>query len=418
IKPRIIIHGGAGNISHETVPPSAMSEYRQSLLSVLSSCNLLLSHPSATALDIATYAVALLENNPLFNCGHGAVFTRSGTIELEASIMVSDGHHKRGVGCMLLERVKNPIKLAREMLVRGDDENGWGGGAGGHSQLSGRALEKLAERWGLEMVDPRYFWTRKRWDEHIRGLEREKKGKHGKDIYRHDIQPLDWGKEPGWDGEEYLPQGTVGAVVLDRFGTICVATSTGGLTNKLPGRIGDTPTLGAGFWAEQWEEKTPKMLYQPSPPVLNTSLDQLSRGDISSFLSACLPHGLSSTTQPLPSLEKQKPSKQHRALAMSGTGNGDSFLRVSACRTAAAMCRFSTPAPSLQTAVSEVAGPGGELQRSAGERWGNGTFDGEGGIIGIELIDGEGKVAFDFNCGGMFRAYYDDEGKPRFGCFH
>lgn len=109
-------------------------------------------------------------------------------------------------------------------------------------------------------------------------------------------------------------------------------------------------------------------------------------------------------------------------MAMSGTGNGDSFLRLSAVRTAAAMARFTSvnnsalshprkDLLSLQEAVSAVAGLNGMLQRSAGDRW-HKTGEGEGGIIGIDLVDGVGRVVFDFNCGGMFRAWYDDKGKP------
>ena len=95
---------------------------------------------------------------------------------------------------------------------------------------------------------------------------------------------------------------------------------------------------------------------------------------------------------------------------MSGTGNGDAFLRTAATRTAAAIARWSDR--SLDSSVQEVAGPGGELQRSAGDRWGK-TGEGEGGIIGIELVDDVGRVVWDFNCGGMFRAWTDDHGKER-----
>ena len=94
---------------------------------------------------------------------------------------------------------------------------------------------------------------------------------------------------------------------------------------------------------------------------------------------------------------------------MSGTGNGDYFLRTAASRTAAAIARWSNR--SLASSVQEIAGTGGELQRSAGDRWGTG--EGEGGIIGIEILNGVGRVAFDFNCGGMFRAWTDDEGKEK-----
>ncbi|OCK88900.1 N-terminal nucleophile aminohydrolase [Cenococcum geophilum 1.58] len=229
------------------------------------------------------------------------------------------------------------------MLLRG--ELGDGGGAQGHCQLSGE-----------------YFFTQRRWDEHQRGL------KVGQELVSsiaqfHDpfsawpnnssvTKPAYRGseKDPSWDGKEYLPQGTVGAVVLDSFGTVCVATSTGGLTNKLPGRIGDTPTLGAGFWAEEWFEEIspPQMLYQPiiQPPHPSSSIDKLSRGNLPGFIAGCFPSVsiASSSSHPQTSTKpysEQPVSTRRHAVAMSGTGNGDSFLRVSAVRTAAAISRFS-----------------------------------------------------------------------------
>ena len=104
----------------------------------------------------------------------------------------------------------------------------------------------------------------------------------------------------------------------------------------------------------------------------------------------------------------------YRAVAMSGTGNGDSFLRTAAARTAAAIARWSDR--SLASSVQQIAGAGGELQRSAGDRWGR-TGEGEGGIIGIELVNGVGRTVFDFNCGGMFRAWTDDNGNERMMVF-
>ncbi|KAI9696508.1 MAG: hypothetical protein M1820_008136 [Bogoriella megaspora] len=366
IQPRIIIHGGAGNITPDNLPPSRSAAYRRALLSILqTSYTHLTSGSGASALDVAVHAVSLLENNPLFNAGRGAVFTRTGTIELEASVMVSKGYRKRGVGVMGITSCKNPVKVAREMLVRGEEEKG--GGAYGHCQLSGEYLEGLAREWGCEVVDQRYFWTRRRWEEHKRGLEREGEGVGTEDEWGREYEGAmtDWDalvneewEDPGWDGNEYLPQGTVGAVVLDKTGTLCVATSTGGLTNKLPGRIGDTPTLGAGFWAEEWAD----------------------------------------------------PMRPARGVAVSGTGNGDSFLRLDAVRTACAVARgWIVP---LQYALKLVAGPGGDLQQSAGDRWKK-TGEGEGGMIAIELVEQEGYIAFDFNCGGMFRAWVDDQGQRR-----
>lgn len=158
--------------------------------------------------------------------------------------MVTRGFHKRACAVVLINKVKNPIRLAREMLIRGGkdgssggDLSGGAGGAQGHCCLGGETVERLAKDWGLEMVDESYFWTRKRWDEHKRGLHESKDDKSWR-------QKMDVWPDSGWDGQAYLPQGTVGCVALDQYGTMCVATSTGGLTNKLSGRIGDTPTIG------------------------------------------------------------------------------------------------------------------------------------------------------------------------------
>lgn len=255
-------------------------------------------------------------------------------------------------------------------------------------------------------------------------------------------------------------QGTVGTVCMDSWGNLAVATSTGGLTNKKEGRIGDTPTLGAGFWAESWDgesdaetETAPDSSrrrvegrHATFPERILKAIDA-GFGDI---LKDCVPTFSAPTDDPretlrsqncrtehLPLMEKEQPislaqmtlsdptqyesqrgrRSRRRVVAMSGTGNGDSFLRTSAVRTAAARCRFgSQPFKSvtLAEAITMVAGPGGEIQKSAGNRWQK-TFEGQGGIIGIELYGDEkrGKVAFDFNCGGLWRAWIDEEtGEP------
>lgn len=403
VKPRIIIHGGAGNITRANLPEKLWKEYSSSLLSILHDSSALLARPNATALDIATHAVTQLENNPLFNAGHGAVFTRTGEIELEASVMVSRGYRKRGVGVMGLKRVKHPIQLAKEMLIRGDDEDGQGGGAQGHCQLTGDICEDLAKKWGLEIVEPGYFWTRKRWEEHRKGLglSLERSGYEWRRDWGNGY--VDFADDPSWNGTDYLPQGTVGCVVLDSTGTLCVATSTGGITNKLPGRVGDTPTLGAGFWAEEWQTAMTQQEIPRTSPLT----------DWASVITSCIPS--LATYLPLPGNEPEPFSKHtgHRAAAISGTGNGDSFLRTAAVRTASAIARFSPGEVSLQNAVTAVAGPEGMLQRSAEDRW-HKTGEGEGGMIGIELTSsGVGRVVADFNCGGLFRAWLDDNGRER-----
>lgn len=382
-----------------------------------------------SALATATYAVTLLEDNPLFNSGHGAVFTRDGTNELEASVMVSRGFAKRGVGVTGLRRVRNPVLLARAILEHGDEDLG-GKGAGhpsaagsgldvpsaqGHTLLCGESAEILAERYGLALVDPEYFFTQKRWDEHLRALELER-GVH----------------EAGstWSPDEYLPQGTVGAVALDEEGVVCAATSTGGMTNKLTGRIGDTPAVGAGFWAEEWTEEGSRghenaaaspwdrihaVLHRKGPVVVLSE-------SLKSLMADCLPTPFLYT--PIADRVPRSGLTTTRSIALSGTGNGDSFMRIAAVRTVAAIAHFA--GTTSAEALRRVAGRGGELQKSAGDRWGK-TGEGEGEMIGIEcvvvrdsegnVVEARGEILQELNCGGMFRAWIDDDGRAQVRVF-
>ncbi|KAJ5237471.1 hypothetical protein N7489_007562 [Penicillium chrysogenum] len=423
-KPTLIIHGGAGNIQRSKLPPDLYAAHHASLQSYLRSTHIILKNGS-TALDAAVHAVSLLEDDPLFNCGRGSVFTTAGTIEMEASVMVTSLHEdnatqpgsiKRGAGVMGVRNVRHPILLARESLLRAGvtaDGSPVDDGGSMHSQLGGPYIETLARDWGLEFCPDEWFFTQKRWDEHMRGLKGEE-------------EPVS------------LSQGTVGCVCLDQWGNLAVATSTGGMTNKLPGRIGDTPTLGAGFWAEAWDEIASGG-GEAVPGDWTGGLLQEARN----WLGDCMPAFLRNQASPVcssllgddssrqldfgsekvcHSYYSAPPYNNRRAVAVSGTGNGDSFLRVAAARTTSAMLRFSSPGrfPSgLADAVTAISGPGGELQRSAGSRW-NKTGEGEGGIIGIEVELSptnrvsdvklrRGKVVFDFNCGGMWRAWVEED---------
>lgn len=459
-EPTVILHGGAGSISRASLPPELWGRYRSSLLRYLTDTRKLLDS-GASALDAACVAATWFEDDPLFNCGRGSVFTEQGTIEMEASVMVCSldpagppaGRIKRGAAVSLVRNTRHPILLAKEVLLAADDDGGMGGTSTLHCHLSGPDVEQ----WGwkeksLEKKTDRWFWTRKRWEEHRRGI-------HPPSAYTYDdllasVDPFaSTSCEDGdIDYDEYPSQGTVGAVCLDARGNLAVATSTGGLTNKKVGRIGDTPTIGSGFWAESWEEDAPAAASalinpnseeQSSAPMINQLLVQA--GDM---LGSCLnlfetegrhrrlqgPPPYSPSPAPLyypfhPPQSLHYPGasvvrKRRRAVAVSGTGNGDSFLRTNAARTVAAMCRFSNDA-SLAQALTSIAGPGGELQQSAGERWGH-TGEGQGGIIGIEVVDQSkletdegrgdhkdrlrkkrGKAVFDFNCGGLFRAFYE-----------
>ncbi|KAJ6028548.1 hypothetical protein N7540_004124 [Penicillium herquei] len=419
-KPALILHGGAGNLKRATLPPELYAAYHASLQTYLRSTHDLLKN-GASALDAVVHAVSLMEDDELFNCGRGSVFTTAGTIEMEASVMVTsvsddtanlEGTIKRGAGVMGLKNVRHPIRLARESLLRtGYTVDGKRSDDGGclHSQLHGPQVEALAREWGLELMSEEWFWTKKRWDEHQRGLK-------------------------GLEEPISMSQGTVGCVCLDQWGNLAVATSTGGMTNKLPGRIGDTPTLGAGFWAESWDEIVPSTHSNSATPASIGGFIQEAKG----WFADCLPPFMRDSHSPLYSslpssspvehvhrhsekqpFDHQPPRAQtafkKRAIAISGTGNGDSFLRVAAARTASAMLRFSAPGLTLADAVTAVAGPGGELQRSTGQRW-KITGEGEGGIIGIEADSApavaglrRGKVVSDFNSGGMWRAWVEED---------
>ncbi|KAI1610390.1 L-asparaginase [Exophiala viscosa] len=458
-RPTVILHGGAGGISRAGLPPALYARYHASLLKYLTETRDLLD-AGASALDAACYAATRFEDDPLFNCGRGAVFTEQGTIEMEASVMVCSldpagpalGSIKRGAAVSLIRNTRHPILLAKEVLVAADDDGGLGGTSSMHSHLSGPDVEA----WGwkekaLEKKPDRWFWTRKRWEEHRRGLQLP--STYTYDDLLASVDPLSTTKDPDEEtGLHDLPsQGTVGAVCLDSWGNLAVATSTGGLTNKKAGRIGDTPTIGSGFWAESWEEDLSKETFQPTRQLrylgVNHSpipLVEHALNEASNILGSCLnvfepqprrqrleaspsytalPNRPYQSPQPIRHDTKSISGKRRRAVAMSGTGNGDSFLRVNAARTAAALCRFSK-STSLADAVTAVAGPDGELQLSAGDRWGC-TGEGQGGIIGIELVDDDvhwvphgnetqaakkvGHAVFDFNCGGLFRAYYEIE---------
>jgi L-asparaginase len=212
-----------------------------------------------------------------------------------------------------------------------------------------------------------------------------------------------------WCKEEYVPQGTVGAVAVDEDGVVCVATSTGGLTNKLTGRIGDTPTVGAGFWAEEWVESAGGSSggWARNGPAVMVS------GALKGIMAECLP------TPWIYSPLAAAPADltRTRSVAVSGTGNGDSFLRTGAARTVGSIARFA--GDTSAAAVTRVTGRDGELQKSAGDRWGK-TGEGEGGMIGIEcivvkdvdgrVVEGRSELLQDYNCGGMFRAWVDEHG--------
>jgi beta-aspartyl-peptidase (threonine type) len=233
----IAIHGGAGTILRASMSASAEADYHAALHAVLSAAQRVLAD-GGSALDAVSVAVRLLEDCPLFNAGHGAVYTAAGTHELDAAIM--DGSTLEAGAVCCVTRVRNPILAARSVLEHSE-----------HVMFTGEGAEAFAAAQGLEFVDPAYFDTEARHRQWMlaRGQQRA--------MLDHDGATLASGASSASDEptphEPIDPNrkfGTVGAVALDIHGHLAAATSTGGVTNKQVGRVGDTPLIGAGCYAD------------------------------------------------------------------------------------------------------------------------------------------------------------------------
>jgi beta-aspartyl-peptidase (threonine type) len=222
-----IIHGGAGVITRGSLTPVREKEYRDKLEEALLAGYKALQ-AGKSSLDAVEIAIRMLEDSPLFNAGKGAVFTNDGKNELDASIM--DGK-TLGAGAVAgLHRVKNPITLARAVMEKSP-----------HVMMIGDGAEKFAAEQKIELVDPKYFWTQPRWDALQKILKEEK----AKEVQgpKSEVQSQNLSEMP------YNKFGTVGAVALDKNGDLAAGTSTGGMTNKKYGRVGDAPIIGAGTYA-------------------------------------------------------------------------------------------------------------------------------------------------------------------------
>ena len=220
----IAIHGGSGTITRTTLTPEREAAYRAVLTEALEAGRKVLA-ANGTSLDAVVVAVKIMEDSPLFNAGKGAVFTHEGTNEMDASIM--DGNGRRAGAVAGVTVVKNPIEAARAVMDKSR-----------HVMMAGKGAELFAKDQGLAIVDPKYFWTQERWDQLQKAKERDR------------IQLDHDAPKKTATLEEDEKFGTVGAVALDRAGNLAAATSTGGLTNKRFGRVGDSPIVGAGTWAE------------------------------------------------------------------------------------------------------------------------------------------------------------------------
>ena len=206
----IAVHGGAGAGSRENILPEKQVAYREAIGQALETGSRILSE-GGSSLDAVEAVVRDMEDNPIFNAGRGAVFTAEGINELDASIM--DGLNRDAGAVAGVTNVRHPISAARAVMTSSP-----------HVMLAGKGAEEFAEKQGLEIVDSSWFFTRSRWESLQRAKEMEK--------------------------ESTQKHGTVGAVALDIRGNLAAGTSTGGMTNKMKGRIGDSPVIGAGTYAD------------------------------------------------------------------------------------------------------------------------------------------------------------------------
>lgn len=233
--PRIgfIIHGGAGVIRKGSLSPEREKAYRDKLTEVVTAGYKALQE-GKSSLDAVEIAIRMMEDDPLFNAGKGAVFTADGKNELDASIM--NGKDLSAGAAAGLHHVKNPITLARAVMEKSP-----------HVMMIGDGAEKFAKEQGIELVDEKYFFTQSRWDALQLVKKEEEKGKSEEKPAPPATKPTV--AEMPASQEPQNRFGTVGAVALDKFGNIAAGTSTGGMTNKKFGRVGDAPIIGAGTYA-------------------------------------------------------------------------------------------------------------------------------------------------------------------------
>ena len=261
---QIAIHGGAGTIPLASMAPGEADVHHQGLREALAAGHHVLAE-GGPALEAVTVAVMALEDNPLFNAGHGAVYTAAGVQEMDAAVM--DGATRRVGAVTGISGPRNPVQAARAVMEHSP-----------HVLLAGEGALAFLRAHGVPFEDAPYFHTARRWD----ALQRMLAGRARTDADRH---------------------GTVGAVASDRHGHLAAATSTGGMTGKMPGRIGDSPLPGAGTWADE-------------------------------------------------------------ACAVSATGHGESFIRIAAAHELSARLRLAgenldTACAAVMAALANIGGDGG-----------------------------------------------------------
>jgi beta-aspartyl-peptidase (threonine type) len=320
----IVVHGGAGVIERATMKPETEAAYRASMKQATEAGARVLDS-GGSALDAIEAAIHILEDDPLFNAGKGAVFTAAGKNELDSAIM--DGATLKAGAVAGVTRTRHPISLARAVMDKSP-----------HVMLIGAGADDFAAQVGLEQVDPSYFFTERRWQGLIKQLKKENRPipQRPAGAPPEPAEPVSEIESP--DAHKF---GTVGVVALDRQGNIAAGTSTGGTQAKRWGRVGDSPIIGAGTYAS------------------------------------------------------------NQSCAVSGTGTGEYFIRLTVAREVCDLVRFK--GMKLQDAADQVIHK--ELQ----------DLKGDGGIIAITP---DGQMAWSFNTPGMYRARLAEGGKIQIGVYN
>ena len=319
----LAIHGGAGTLTRDVMTPEREAEYEAALQAALDAGAAVLRDGGA-AMDAVEAVIVRLEDDPKFNAGRGAVFTWDGRNELDAAVM--DGRDRSAGAVTGVTSVKNPIRLAREVMADGR-----------HVFLSGAGAEEFARDHALETAGPEWFATEARRE----ALERMK---------AEQVSALDVDRKFG----------TVGAVALDQNGNLAAGTSTGGMTGKRWGRIGDAPVIGAGTYAD------------------------------------------------------------NRSCAVSATGWGEYFIRVGVAQEICTRLRLSSETSLEDLAEENEAGGDVQLTDALVQRVSDAVLDevadlgGDGGVI---VVAPSGAAIYSFNTAGMYRGRATSEGMNEVAIF-
>ncbi|MEM6584149.1 MAG: isoaspartyl peptidase/L-asparaginase [Pseudomonadota bacterium] len=314
----IAIHGGAGTMAKDKMTPEKRAEYEAALQEALDAGAKILAE-GGSAMDAVQAAIIPMEDSPLFNAGRGAVYTWEGRNELDASIM--DGRDRSAGAVTGVTTIKNPILLADKVRTGSP-----------HVFLMGEGAEQFASENGLETAGPEWFGTERR----KKSLERMK---------AEELSALDVD----------LKFGTVGAVALDQDGNLAAGTSTGGMTGKRWGRIGDAPVIGAGTYAD------------------------------------------------------------NRSCAVSATGWGEYFIRVGVAQEICSQLRLSAPMAIVSLSGKKADASAYRAQSIADDVMAEvAELGGDGGVI---LITPEGHALFSFNTSGMYRGRANSEGMSEVAIF-